>query len=87
MEESSRPNHPPTYPQPNQVTYPLHIILRFELEKALFDGSVEVADLPAEWNRRMKEGLNVDVPDNARGILQDVHWPVGALGRCRWVGR
>ncbi|HYE20754.1 MAG TPA: carboxypeptidase M32 [Tepidisphaeraceae bacterium] len=64
----------------DEATYNLHILLRFELEKALLTGDLAVADLPAEWNRRMKEYLGVDVPDDRRGVLQDIHWSGGALG-------
>jgi carboxypeptidase Taq len=64
----------------DEVTYNLHIILRFELEQDLIDERLEVADLPAAWNARMDEYLGVDVPDDARGVLQDMHWAGGALG-------
>lgn len=62
------------------VTYPLHIILRFEIERALFEGSITVDELPAVWNQRMRELLNVEVPSDKEGVLQDVHWGVGAIG-------
>jgi carboxypeptidase Taq len=58
----------------DEVTYPMHIILRFELEQALFDKSVSVQNLPTIWNDKMKESLNVDVPNDAKGVLQDIHW-------------
>ena len=65
----------------DEVSYPLHIILRFELEQALFDGSLAVDDaLPAAWNRRFEELVGLPVPDDARGVLQDVHWGAGAIG-------
>ena len=64
----------------DEVTYNLHIILRFELEQELIEGRLAVADLPEAWNARMKEYLGVDVPDDARGVLQDMHWGAGALG-------
>lgn len=64
----------------DEATYNLHIILRFELEQALLHGELATADLPAEWNRRMKQDLGVDVPDDARGCLQDIHWSGGAIG-------
>jgi carboxypeptidase Taq len=62
------------------LTYPLHIVLRFELEVALIEGSLDVADLPAAWNEGMRRLLGVEVPDDAHGVLQDVHWSGGAFG-------
>ena len=64
----------------DEVTYGLHIILRFELELELLAGSVVPADLPEIWNARMKEYLGVDVPNDARGVLQDMHWSIGLIG-------
>jgi carboxypeptidase Taq len=64
----------------DEVTYGLHIILRFELELELLAGTVAVRDLPEIWNARMKEYLAVDVPDDAHGVLQDMHWSVGLFG-------
>jgi carboxypeptidase Taq len=64
----------------DEVTYGLHIILRFELEQELLAGKVAVADLPEVWNARMKEYLGIDVPDDARGVLQDMHWSIGLFG-------
>ena len=64
----------------DQVTYTLHIVLRFELELALVEGTLAVADLPAAWNDGMKRLLGVDVPDDASGVLQDPHWASGAFG-------
>jgi carboxypeptidase Taq len=62
------------------LTYPLHIVLRFELELALIDGDLAVADLPAAWNELMRSLLGVEVPSDALGVLQDVHWGGGAFG-------
>jgi carboxypeptidase Taq len=64
----------------DEVTYNMHIILRFELEQDLIDGRVDVADLPGAWNAKMDEYLGVDVPDDARGVLQDMHWAAGGFG-------
>lgn len=64
----------------DEVTYNMHIILRFELEQDLLEGRVALADLPEEWNRRMDEYLGVEVPDDAHGVLQDVHWGAGHIG-------
>ena len=64
----------------DEVTYSLHIILRFELEQQLVAGELALADLPEAWNARMQELLGVDVPDDTRGVLQDVHWTRAAYG-------
>ena len=64
----------------DEVTYGLHIILRFELERELIAGTVAVRDLPEVWGARMKESLGVDVPDDAHGVLQDMHWSTGLFG-------
>lgn len=64
----------------DEVTYCLHIMVRYELEKQLMDGSLSVQELPAAWNAKMKELLGVDVPDDAHGVLQDIHWAGGDLG-------
>jgi carboxypeptidase Taq len=64
----------------DQATYSLHIILRFELEQELIASSIDLRDLPAVWNDRMGEYLGVEVPDDAHGVLQDVHWSRGTIG-------
>ena len=64
----------------DETTYPLHIVLRFELERALVEGTLAVADLPAAWNDGMQRLLGVAVPSDADGVLQDVHWSSGAFG-------
>ena len=64
----------------DETTYSLHIILRFELEQELIDGTVALEDLPEIWNARMKEFLGVDVPSDSDGVLQDVHWSGGGIG-------
>jgi carboxypeptidase Taq len=64
----------------DQLTYNLHIVLRFELELELFEGRLQAADLPEAWNARMAEYLGLEVPDDAAGVLQDVHWAGGAFG-------
>lgn len=64
----------------DEVTYNLHILLRFDLERALVRGDLAVADLPAAWNDRLRSDLGVDVPDDRRGCLQDIHWSMGAIG-------
>jgi len=64
----------------DEVTYGLHIMLRFEMENALVEGRLQVADVPEAWNAKMKEYLGIVPPDDARGCLQDVHWSYGDLG-------
>jgi carboxypeptidase Taq len=64
----------------DEVTYNLHIIIRFEIEKELIEGSIEVKDAPNVWNDKVKNYLGLKVPNNAEGILQDVHWSHGAFG-------
>lgn len=64
----------------DEVTYCLHVMVRYDLEKALMHGELEVKDLPAAWNRLYKEYLGVDVPDDTRGVLQDCHWSGGMIG-------
>lgn len=64
----------------DEVTYPMHIILRFEIEKALVEGELSADDIPSVWNAKMKEYLNVSPPSDAQGCLQDVHWSAGLFG-------
>lgn len=64
----------------DEVTYHLHILIRFEIERELFSGSLAVAEVPAAWNARMEEYLGITPPDHAQGALQDVHWAMGAFG-------
>jgi len=64
----------------DEVTYPLHVLLRWRLERALIAGDLAVGDLPGAWNEGMKALLGLDVPDDRRGCLQDIHWYDGAFG-------
>jgi len=64
----------------DEVTYNLHIILRFEIEKRLFAGTLAVRDLPAAWNALARELLGLTPPNDREGVLQDVHWSSGAFG-------
>ena len=64
----------------DEITYGMHVILRFELEQDVIDGRLAVRDLPEAWNAKMSEYLGVDVPDDARGVLQDTHWASGSIG-------
>ncbi|MDY7222707.1 carboxypeptidase M32 [Halalkalibacterium halodurans] len=64
----------------DELTYCLHIILRYELEKGLFENSIEVKDLPGLWNEKMEEYLGLRPSHDGEGVLQDVHWSFGAFG-------
>ncbi len=64
----------------DEMTYPAHVILRFRLEQALIGGQIEVADLPSAWNEGFAALLGLSVPDDARGVLQDIHWYDGGFG-------
>jgi carboxypeptidase Taq len=64
----------------DEGTYNLHVMIRFEIERGLFSGSIKPKDLPSVWNAKYKEQLGVDVPDDRRGCLQDVHWAFGLFG-------
>jgi carboxypeptidase Taq len=64
----------------DEVTYPLHVVLRYRLERALLSGDLPLADLPGAWNAGMRDLLGIVPPDDRQGCLQDVHWPSGAFG-------
>jgi carboxypeptidase Taq len=64
----------------DEVTYPLHVIFRFELERELVTGTLAAADLADAWNERVERYLGLAVPDDRRGILQDIHWADGLMG-------
>lgn len=64
----------------DELTYSLHIMVRYEIEKKLIAGELAVSDIPAEWNRLYKEYLGVDVPSDREGCLQDTHWSGGSFG-------
>jgi carboxypeptidase Taq len=64
----------------DEVTYHLHVFLRFELELALMRGDLTVDDLPAAWNERMRTLVGIEPPDDGVGVLQDVHWSAGLIG-------
>jgi carboxypeptidase Taq len=64
----------------DELTYSLHVILRFELELALIDGTLDAADLPQAWAAKVRELLGIAVPDDLRGVLQDIHWSEGIIG-------
>ncbi|MEK6256837.1 MAG: carboxypeptidase M32, partial [Chloroflexota bacterium] len=64
----------------DEATYNLHVMLRMEIEIALLDGSLKVKDLPEVWNSKFKDYLGITPPDDAQGVLQDVHWSFGLFG-------
>ena len=64
----------------DEVTYPMHVILRYEIEKGLFDDSIEINSLPELWNSKMKEYLGIEPPNDTLGVLQDTHWSGAAFG-------
>jgi carboxypeptidase Taq len=66
--------------QADEVTYGMHVMLRFELEQDIVEGRVTLRDLPQRWNEKMWEYLGVEVPDDGHGVLQDVHWSGGSIG-------
>jgi carboxypeptidase Taq len=64
----------------DEVTYNLHVVLRYEIEKDVFAGKLRTSELPGVWNRKMKEILGIVPPTNSKGVLQDVHWSMGLFG-------
>lgn len=66
--------------QADEVTYPLHVMLRYRLERAMIAGDLEARDLPAAWNDGMQNLLGITPPDDASGCMQDIHWPSGSFG-------
>lgn len=64
----------------DEVTYTMHVIIRYEIEREIIEGSLDVENIPEVWNQKVKTYLGIDVPDDARGCLQDVHWSCGYFG-------
>lgn len=64
----------------DEVTYNLHVMIRYEIEKALINGEIKVSELPRVWNEKMKEYLGITPPNDTKGVLQDVHWAGGSFG-------
>ncbi|MCD1294060.1 carboxypeptidase M32 [Methanocella sp. CWC-04] len=64
----------------DEMTYNMHIMLRYDVESAIFDGKLKTHEIPAFWNERFKNYLDIEVPDDASGCLQDIHWSIGAFG-------
>lgn len=70
----------PVRTEADEVTYPLHILVRYELEKEMMDGDLRVKDLKAAWNEKYKKYLGIVPADDAEGVLQDMHWPYAYFG-------
>ncbi|WP_017755452.1 carboxypeptidase M32 [Calidifontibacillus oryziterrae] len=64
----------------DELTYPLHVMIRYEIEKGLFNNDIAVKDLPQIWNDKMEEYLGIRPDNDAKGVLQDVHWAGGSFG-------
>ena len=64
----------------DEATYNMHIMIRFDLERSLMSGDLKPADLPGVWNAKYKDYLGIDIPDDRRGCLQDIHWSMGSIG-------
>ena len=64
----------------DELTYPIHILIRYEIEKDLFEGNISDSNLNSVWNRKYKEYLGIDVPSDTKGILQDIHWSGASFG-------
>ena len=64
----------------DELTYPLHVMIRYEMEKAMIAGDLKVKELPGVWNEMYRKYLGIEVPDDRRGILQDSHWSGGSFG-------
>ena len=78
--ELNQINPSPIRIESDELHYCLHVILRFELELSLIDGSIEVKDLPKLWNKKMKEYIGIMPKNDVEGVLQDVHWSGGNIG-------
>ncbi len=64
----------------DEITYNFHILLRFELENEMINGRIEVDNLPSAWNEKMRGYLGIDPPNDAMGVMQDIHWAFGGIG-------
>ena len=64
----------------DELTYHLHVLIRYEIEKGLIEGEVQVDELPSKWNSLYKKYLDIDVPSDSLGVLQDIHWSHGSFG-------
>ena len=64
----------------DELTYPLHVLIRYEIEKGMFDDTVTENNIEDIWNAKYKEYLGLDVPDAGKGVVQDMHWYGGSIG-------
>ena len=64
----------------DELTYHLHVLIRYEIERGLIEGNIEVDELPSKWNSLYKKYLDIDVPSDSMGVLQDIHWSHGSFG-------
>ncbi len=64
----------------DEATYNMHVMVRFEIERAILNGDLDTEDIPEAWNAKYKDYLGLDVPDDAKGCLQDIHWAMTAMG-------
>lgn len=64
----------------DELTYPIHVMIRYDIEKMIFNDEIQVEDLPKVWNKLYKDYLGIDVPDDKNGVLQDSHWSGAAFG-------
>jgi carboxypeptidase Taq len=64
----------------DEITYNLHIMLRFEIEQAIISGDLQVDDIPGAWNELFEDYVGIKVPDDGQGCLQDIHWAFGGFG-------
>ena len=71
----------------DQLTYGLHIILRFEIEQEMINGKLAIKDVRDSWNERMSDLLGVEVPNDTHGVLQDIHWQAAASATSRRTDR
>ena len=76
----NKPSNSMIRTEADELTYTMHILVRYELEKMIFNKEIKVKDLPAEWNKKMKEYLGIEPVDARKGILQDIHWAAGLFG-------
>jgi carboxypeptidase Taq len=70
----------PIRTEADELTYPLHVLVRYEIERLLMAGEANASDVPRLWTERYKDYLGIDVPNDARGALQDTHWSGGMIG-------
>ena len=64
----------------DELTYHLHVLIRYEIERGLIGGEIKVDDLPLKWSQLYKKYLDIEVPSDSQGVLQDIHWSHGSFG-------